>query len=475
MGQLPITNGFYISDSLPISHQQCTNFFPSTVQTQGLAPEVLLGIPGLIQLATSGTVAEENRGSWVKNGVPYFVNGSKLYVLNRAVDAAGVETFTLGELGTIAGTGRVWMSSNDTQLLILVPGGKGYIYNENAGTPFLEITDADFTANGNPLTVRFVDGYFLLTTDEKKVIVSALNNGMLYDALDFASAESDPDEIVASVVAGNQVYVLGSITTEGFQNIGGSGFPFQRNNVFLDKGCVAPFAIVNTNQTFIMIGAGKDESPAIWRFTGNNYRKISTVAIDKLLAEASDTELAEAFAWYYATKGAFFAGFNFSGRTVVFDLATEKWHERKSTVLDTQDAWRVSSLVSAYGRTLVGDRVDGRIGSLESDVYTEYDEEIIRVFTTQPFADREGFMIPVLELTMEAGVGNAAVPDPEVSLAISTDAKTFSMERTRKIGKLGVYKQRTIWNRNGRIPRYGVLLFRLSDPVKAVVIKLEAS
>ncbi len=324
MPQLPITNGFYISESLPISHQQCTNFYPSVVQTQGLAKEVLLGTPGITQLATSGTVQAANRGAWVKGGTPYFVNGSTLYVLDRTFDAEGVEQFTINSLGTIEGTGRVWMANNDTQLFVLVPGGKGYIYNEDAGTPFQAITDLDFTANGNPLTVRFVDGYFLLTTDEKKQIVSALNDGLAYDALDFASAESDPDEIVASVIANNQVYILGTRTTEGFQNIGGSGYPFQRNNTYLDKGCSSPFSIVNTNQSFLMIGAGKDESPAIWQFTGNTYQKISTNAIDILLANATDTEIAAAFSWYYATKGAFFAGFNFAGRTIVYDLAAQK-------------------------------------------------------------------------------------------------------------------------------------------------------
>ncbi len=130
--------------------------------------------------------------------------------------------------------------------------------------------------------------------------------------------------------------------------------------------------------------------------------------------------------------------------------------------------------MSAYGRTIVGDRVDGRVGALEDTVYTEYDENIIRIFTTQPFADKEGFQMPQLELTMEAGVGNDDAPDPEVSMAISEDTKTFSIERTRKLGKIGNYEQRTIWNRNGRIPRYCILLFRLSDPVKPVVIKLEA-
>ena len=99
------------------------------------------------------------------------------------------------------------------------------------------------------------------------------------------------------------------------------------------------------------------------------------------------------------------------------------------------------------------------------------------------FADRylealanggKSFRIPKIELTMEAGVGNSDVEDPQVSMAISRDMKTFNYERSRGIGKIGKYAQRTIWRKNGRIPRYCILNFRISDPIKPVVIKLEA-
>lgn len=475
MAELPITGGFYISDSLPISHQECTNFYVNVVQSAGLARETLFGTPGIVQLATTGRVQQVNRGAWTKGGIPYFVNGDKLYSLVRAIDGDGIETFTTSALGTIEGSGRVSMADNGTQLMILVPGGKGYIYNESDGTPFQEITDLDFTANGNPQHVVFIDGYFACTTDSKKWTISSLNDGLTWSALDFGSAESDPDVIVAPVVVNNQIYITGSITTEGFRNIGGAGFPFQRNNVFLDKGCKAPFSIIHTNQTFYMIGAGENESPAIWRFNGSNFQKVSTTAIDSVLHGLSDMEIEEAFSWYYAQKGAYFIGFNAGNRCFVYDIISQRWHERKSTAFEETGRFRVNSMVSAYGRILVADNVDGRIGSLETETYTEYSENIRRVFSTQPFANMDGFFIPTLELTMESGTGNDAAPDPKVSMAISRDGKTFGYEKTRRIGKIGNYQQRIFWRRNGRIPRFAVLRFRLSDPIKPVVIKLEAA
>ncbi len=473
MPQLPITNGFYISDSLPISHQECTNWYVNIVQTQGLSQETLFGTPGINQLLTTGSVLNANRGAWIKNGIPYFVNGEVLYSITRST-VSGEETFTANALGSIPGTSRLSMADNGTQLMVLIPGGGGYIYNEDAGTPFAQITDSDFIANGAPQYVRFIDGYFAVTTDTKKWIVSNLNDGLSWSALDFGTAESDPDTIVAPVVINNQIFIIGSETTEGFQNIGGSGFPFQRNNIFLDKGCNAPFSLIKTNGQFFMIGSGKNESPSIWAFNGNNYNKISTTAIDSILHKYSDAQIRSAFSWSYAQRGAFFVGFTLPDRSFVYDMATERWHERKSVVSEETIPWRVSSMVNAYGRILVGDSLDGRIGELRTDVYTEYDENIIRVISTQPFQNEgDEINVPILELTMEAGVGNESVPDPVITMATSKNGKTFTYERIRHIGRVGDYKRRVFWRRNGRYPKFVVMRFRLSDAVKPVIIKLE--
>ena len=275
---IPIANGFYESESLPISAQECVNWYPNIVQSAGLAQETLFGTPGANQLATTGTIKNINRGAHVKNGIPYFVNGEALYVLNRTVDPDLTETFSATLLGTIEGTGGVSMADNGTQLMILVPGGKGYIYDESAGTPFLEITDPDFTANGAPQYVVFIDAYFAVTTDSKKWIISALNDGLSWDALDFSSAESDPDDIVAPVVFRNQLFITGSETTEAFQNApNGSGFPFIRSNIFMNKGCFAPLSLISAHNTFMMIGGGVNESPAIWQFIGSTFHKVSVL------------------------------------------------------------------------------------------------------------------------------------------------------------------------------------------------------
>jgi hypothetical protein len=462
---LPIANGYYQSDSLPISAQECINLYPNIAQAPALNQETLFGTPGLVQVASASDI-DTCRGAHEMNGVPYFVIGGHLYSM--------ASDYTLTQIDVIAGTGRVSMADNGTQLLVLVPGGNGYIYNHSTDT-FAQITDADFTANGNPQQVVFIDGYFCLTTDSKKFIVSALNDGLSYNALDFGTAESDPDEIVAPIVFKNQLFIGGSQTIEAFQNIGGADFPFQRTGLFLSKGISSPFSIQSIQDTFVFVGAGANESPAIWALSGNSVAKISTTAIDKELSALTENQVSDIYSWAYAEKGAYFVGFALPGTTLVYDTISKRWHERKSYVDGSLGAYRVNALVRAYNQLWAGDLVDGRIGRLSQEVYTEYGTEIRRSIVTQPFQNNmESFVLPELELTVESGVGNSDAMDPKVGLERSTDGKLWSDARYRSIGKTGEYNRRVIWNRNGRASRFELFRFSMSEPVKPVFIQMTA-
>jgi hypothetical protein len=242
----------------------------------------------------------------------------------------------------------------------------------------------------------------------------------------------------------------------------------------------APLSGVNASDTFLFIGGGANESPAIWGLSGNSVKKVSTTAIDSILQDLNDEELSQVFAWSYAQKGAYFVGFALPSTTLVFDTISQRWHERKSQIeaggARSLIRSRINSLVSAYGRVLVGDSQDGRIGELSPDVYTEYENNIIRRISTQPFQNNmESFVLPSLELTTESGVGNSGAPDPKIRMEYSKDGKTWSDDKTRALGKVGEYSRRAIWRRLGRFPRWAIFRFTMSDPVKPVIIQLTAN
>lgn len=481
---IPITGGFYESRSLPISSQECKNLYVHVNKGGGLAPESLYRTPGIEQLATSGDGLHVNRGAHVMDNIAYFVNGTGLYRLTRSVSGTGVESFALDNIGTIAGSGRVSMADNGTQLCIVVAGtpSVGYIWNEGT-TTFATITDPDFTANGNPQHVVYIDGYFLFTTDSKKFIISALNDGLSYNALDFGSAEADPDDIVAPVVVNNQLYICGSETLELFRNAGettGAAFPFLRvNGGVISVGVFSAFSLVNAASTFFFIGGDSNDEPRIYAFSGTGADVISHDGIDTLLEQLTDTQLSNVFGWTYSQGGTTFIGWTLPTTTIVFDTVSRRWHERKSfDIIDDisgEFRWRANSVIKAYGRIIVGDNQDGRVGSVDLDIYDEYGQNILWSISTIPLANAgNSFSVPSIELTVESGVGNGTDADPLISMDRSLDGKSWTMRRERRMGKKGQYKNRCIWNRNGRAARFEAFRFSGSAKVKTVLIKLEA-
>ena len=471
---LQIGNGYFGSKSKPLSVQNCVNCYPHIPEVPSLAPVVLYGSPGVYEVATAGdSILFAARGARRMKGIPYFVLGQTLYRLTAG--------HVLEALGAIAGTGRVSMADNGTQLMILVPGGAGYIFTADPDN-LTEITDSGFRANGNPLSVVFVDGYFACTTDEgDKFTVSALRDGLSWDALDAGTAESSPDSGVVPFVFKNQLYIAGERTIEAFQNVGGADFPFQRTGQFFDQGVAGYFAITKTSDAVYFVGAGEDEEPAVWRMSGTEPVRVSTSAVDESLAKLSRAELANVFAWSYGKEGHYFVGFQLADSTMIYDAATERWHERTSRVTrgdDTVDvsAHRAACYVTAYGRTYVGDTLTGKVGVLDTDTYKEFGELIERETTLQPYQNNmQPFTVPMIEVTTEAGVGNADAPDPVIRLQVSRDGgRTFTDERARPLGKQGEYERRTVIRRNGMFKQSMVLKFRMTDPVKFSLLQVTA-
>jgi hypothetical protein len=464
--QLDIFGGYYESQSTPLSHQNCINWIPTVTEREGLSANSLMTASGLTQFATAGTSA--NRGAQVMSGVPYYVNGANLY----SVSSAGAAT----SLGAISGSGRVSMANNGGKLCVVVPGGTAYVYD---GSTLSTITDPDYRLSD---TVVFKDGYFVFTASDGTVFFNSnLNDPSDIDPLDFGTAEINPDKIVAAHVNHNELFILGEETIEIFQNVGGAGFPFQRvQGGNIQKGCYAKFTPVEFDNTFMFVGGGLNEKAGIWRVASSQSAvKVSTDAIDHAIQKFTLDEIAAAFSYTFTINGQFIACFTFESTvipsvTFCYNATSQRWFQMQTGIDDNR--WSVNSVVNAYGKLLVGHYKDGRIGYID-DVYTEYGETIYRERTTRPFiinGDSEYW--PEIELTIESGVGltTGQGSDPQIRMSFSDNGgRTFSAEQSRSFGKIGEWKKRAIWRRNGRVDSYRILRFTMTDPVKANIIRLD--
>lgn len=475
---LPIPLGFYTSPSLPLASQRCINLIPTVPEGEALNNRALIQPSGITEFAPNSELGA-CRGGHNMSDVPYFILGNTLV----SVSPGGVIT----NLGTITGSVRVSMADNGSSLVIVVPGGDAFVYNKDSND-LSQITDIDYQVSDS---VNFYRGYFVFTTtDGKQLFVSNLNTPLIFDGLDFGSAEGDPDRIVTSVVDHDELSIIGSKTTEVFRNVGGADFPLQIiSGAFTQKGAHSKYGVVKFDNTYMFIGGGENELTGIWRQSSSSSAvKVSTDAIDNAIQQYTKEEIASAFTMTFAKKGQFFAIFSFNssripGRTFVYNGTASAlagfsvWFEFQTGINDAP--WRVNSIVKAYGKLLCGDAVDGRIGELVDNVYTEYNEPVLRQAAMKPMAqDGTSLFAGELCAMFEAGVGltNGQGSNPVVMMDFSDDGgRNFSSTFKRQIGKIGEYGHEVVWNRQGRFPNSRVIRFSVTDPVRANLIRITAT
>lgn len=480
VGRIPLSfaGGFYQSRSRQLSSQICVNWYPNYPQAKTLNSENLFPTPGLKEVVD--TTDGPTRGAWLLNKIPYFVSGSALYRIDRTVNADLSETFEAVNLGAIAGSGRVRMASNKTQLVIVVPGESAYIYTE--GGSLAEIVDADFYGPVNDVVQ--IDSFFVFCKTGSNVIFhSALNDGASYDALDRWPVYQVP-EVLGLMVYRNQLYAMGDSATVPFQNIGGLQFAFAPlANAVLDSGLAGVHAKTNFRGSFIYFGGGENAENAIWLYAGGAPQKISTEPLDTILQNMTAEQVEASFALRISHNGGEFASLTIGDRCFVYDLAASGqsgvpvWHERTSRLPVGSDVaeypWRVTSIVQAYNRVFAGDSLDGRIGQIDDMTYTEYGEQIHRTVVTQPFMSvGETVTVPAIEAYFD--VGNQS--DDSLALSWSDDGgNTWSNPITRSLGAVGEYGRRIVFDRTGAFTNFRVLKFEYSGENPASFNKLMAN
>jgi len=485
MGQpLPFAQGFYVSESLPISAQECINYYPNPPQTSTITEMALFNTPGLVE-KTAAATGEFNRGSHKLADILYQVNGNNLYRIDRTVNAFGPDTFAAVAVNgavSIPGEKRVQIIDNGVQMAIIVPEEtqKFNVWIFTVAGGLVQLSDVDF--NGPVSAGVYIDSFFLFTKkDGKQFFISASNDGFSYNALDFATAAVDPDPIKAPFVLRNQLFIFGSQTAESFQNIGGSGFPFQRiQGQVIQKGILAANTITEIQGSMVWLGSSVNEQPAIWISSGGDPERISTTAIENQLRTYTDTQIEDAFVNKYSQSGNYFLAFTFPGQTTfTYDFTSGLWHERKSVNDVTVIPWRVTTIEDAYGELFVGDSISNKIGIIDKDTFTDYGSITRRRFVTPPFSNNgEPFFVDSVELFMETGTAltTSQGSDPKMLMSASNDGgRTFNNNISRDIGLIGEYEQRLIWGQLGRTSREKMLAFETSEPIKSVIIKLEVN
>lgn len=455
--RIPLVGASSVEKSLPLNAARTVNLIP-VVSEGGSEPSALYGTPGKTLFATAGIGSIRGELA-VSVGRAFAVSDSGLYEVN----SAGVTTL-MGSLDTSAGI--VSMADNGFQLMIC-DGEYGYIFTY-ATDVFTKITDADFPSAG---AVDFVNGYFVVNENNTgKFYISGLYDGLSWGALDFASAESSPDKLIRAVNFVGYLGLFGENTFELWRNTGDSTFPFSRLSGATPIGCASPHTILNLDTSVFWVGRTVEGTGIVYKAQGFNPTRISTNPIELLLQRVSQPELLRA--WSYQKDGHVYYAITGSDleTTLVYDLSTQVWHERAFLEEDgtfSQDL--ASCCMFAFGKHLIGDKVNGNIYELDDDVYTDNGDYIkrLRVYT-HLIDELKQIRYSELKIFAETGIGlqSGQGENPLLSLRISKDgAKTWSDYYTTSMGAVGKYQTEVNFRRLG-VSQQTTFEISTSEPVK---------
>jgi hypothetical protein len=448
--------------------QRCINLYPETNEIgTGKAREVaaLNSTPGLLLLQTIGL--GPYRGLfYASNDILYAVVANKIYSVSSAWAAT--------ELGTLnSSEGQVSMADNGTSLVI-VDGVSGYVVTLSGGA-FVEITDPEFFPASH---VGLMDGYFIFSrTDTGQFFISALND-TTFDALDIATAEGAPDNIIGLLVNNRDLWLAGTDTIEVWFNSGDADFPFQRiQGAFIEVGLAAAFSLAKMQNTIYWLGQDKSGSGMVFEASGYQPKRISTHAIEQAIQGYSS--LSDAVAWTYQQNGHFFYVLSFptANTTWVYDATTSMWHERVYTNQGDFERHRAVCHAFAYGKHVVGDYENGKLFELSETTYSDNGSAITRQrITPHATQDTKRLFFKSFQVDMETGVGldgTGQGTDPKLMLQFSDDGgHSWSNEKWADIGKIGKRLTRAIFRRLGQ-SRDRVFKVTITDPIKVTFIGAE--
>lgn len=309
-------------------------------------------------------------------------------------------------------------------------------------------TDTDV---GSPIDLLWMGGYFVLC-DGTYSYVTDLDNQFNINSQKYGSDSNSPDPLNGSLKFRNELYLCNRYTIAVMDNVGGTGYPFAENvGATIQKGVIGPQAKCITSQGFAFVGSAQDEAPSVFLSVGLGIaNKIASREVDIALAQYSEEQLAGCTLEYRAEKDQQFIYLHLVNETFMYDVATsQKASDFIWTMLDSSadgnGAWRAWHPVYCYGKFILGDKIDQRVGFIDPTTAQQYGVATRWQFDVVfAYNDAHGVIVNSLELI--GTYGRAALGEnPTMSMQYTDDGLVWSMPRFISMGVQGQTKKRAQW------------------------------
>ena len=470
----------YTAPSIYQDDQECINFFAEIDPIKQAGERGIVALyptPGLT-LQTQLTAAEV-RGLHTMSGetILIAVAGNIVYQVDLLMIATQIGTLTTS-------TGQVVISDNITNadglIAYIVDGPNRYTWIVATNT-FTTLLSSDGPWQGATV-VDVIDNYNIYNEpNTQNWACTDLGSQYSTQAL-YGTSDGSSDLLVTLIADRRQVYLMGETTTEVWTDVGNviagiTTFPFQRvPGTFSQTGCGAKYSVARFADSFVIVAKDTRGNSTIEMMQGYAWVKISTHAVEQSLL---NQVVSDAIAYTYQIQGHEMYVCTFpsigEGLTWVYDLSTKSWHKWLSWDSDNAVYKRHRSNCGAYfaNMYIVGDYENGKLYSLENEVYTDDGATIRRLRRAKHLTtDLQRQYFEEFQIQFQPGVGlnTGQGDDPQAMLRWSNDGgSTFSNEHWVTIGKIGQYLNRAIWRRLGW-SRDRIFEVVLTDPIKAVIV-----
>lgn len=444
------------SKSPTVTAQRHLNLYAEIKIEQEKSAIVFYGTPGSLLRFSFGDTPV--RG-WIQvNDLVYAVHRGTLYSVNNA----GTKV-VLGTLNTVEG--RVDLAFDGTVILI-VDGTN--LYTLTLPSTFAQVVGA-FVPNG-ARTCAWFAGFFAVDDGESDSwYISPTGTG--WDALDFATAESNPDGLVRVFSDNSQIVLFGGGTTEFNGNSGGADFPFSTiQGATQEFGLAARWSVCKFNSGLAALMRPSGGQVQVMFFSGYVPKPISSKEMDQIINGYAT--VADATMYHYMLGGHPMLQVNFqaAGKSWLFDASTELWTPLEFGLDGGRHRGELH--IDFVNKPLIADYENGNVYELQPDTYTDNGTAIAREIVGRHVLHGDDRMtVDELYVDMEAGVGLATGQgsDPQVMLQVSKDnGHTWGLERWKSLGRIGAYTARVVWRRFG-VARDWLFKLRITDPVKVVI------
>lgn len=459
--------GSYESRSRTASGERTINWYVEKMENENpKARVVFYPTPGLRRLIS---VAEGPiRGIWSEDDRCFFVAGPVLYELTFVEGV--LATVNRGNLAVDSSPATICSNGVGAQLFV-TSGGHGYILDlgTNVLTEVLDGVTAVATMGA------FSDGFFLaLDATNSLLRLSALFQGLSWDASRIATRTAGSDKWQAMGIAHRLVWLFGGDSTEVWYNAGTPNFEFAPiPDAYQSHGIGAGFSIAQLDEdSLIWVSKSKNASPRVFMANGLSPQRISTHALELALDtydKAGQLSSARVFAHEHQGHPFYVINVPLADATWMYDASTQLWTEWLGwdPTNGAYTAHRAACHTRAFGFSLVGDRATGVLYDLADDAYDDDGATIRRLRRCPHFnKEKKNLFYSEFEIDCQPGVGSPdTVAHPQIMMRFSDDGGfTWAPERWSSAGRVGHYLHRAEWNMLGS-SRDRVFEIAVSDAV----------